>query len=155
MKNVPGDVSHSSFSIHSSPSSPFISLFYISHSSFSIHSMFHSSISSHLTKFWLDRIGGCWVLVVAFRWWVSVVELNRWPALVVGFFGVCWIHLVVGFSACWISLMVRFGACWVCLVAGFRDGLFGSWGFVGNRVLVVARFCSLWWWLCRVSLCFL
>ena len=59
---------------------------HVSHSSFSIHSMFRSSISFHLTKFWLDRIGGCWVLVVAFRWWVSIVELNRWLALVVGFF---------------------------------------------------------------------
>ena len=66
---------------------------HVSHSSFSIHSMFCSSISSHLTKFWLDRIGGCWVLVVAFRWWVSVVELNRWPALVVGFF-----QCLLGFS---------------------------------------------------------
>ena len=68
------------------------------------------------------------------------MELNRWPALVVGFFSVCWIHLVVGFGACWISLVVRFGACWVCLVAGFRDGLFGSWvslvaGFGGGRVV--------------------
>ena len=34
--------------------------------------------------------------------------------------------------------MVRFGAYWVCLVAGFRDGLFGSW------VSFVAGF---WWWL--------
>ena len=88
--------------------------------------MFRSSISSHLTEFWLDRIGGCWVLVVAFLWWVSVVELNRWLAL------------VVGFDAYLISLVVRFGACWVCLVAGFRDGLFGSW------VSLVAGF---WWWL--------
>ena len=31
-----------------------------------------------------------------------------------------------------------FSACWVCLVAGFRDGLFGSW------VSLVAGF---WWWL--------
>ena len=34
--------------------------------------------------------------------------------------------------------MVRFCACWVCLVAGFRDGLFGSW------VSLVVGF---WWWL--------
>ena len=35
---------------------------------------------------------------------------------------------------------MRFGAYWVCLVAGFRDGLFGSWaslvpGFSGGWVL--------------------
>ena len=34
--------------------------------------------------------------------------------------------------------MVGFGVCCVCLVAGFRDGLFGSW------VLLVVGF---WWWL--------
>ena len=69
--------------------------------------MFRSSISSHLTKFWLDRIGGCWVLVVAFRWWVSVVELNRWLALVVVFF--------------WCLLDQFGGEIW-CLL-----GLFGAW----------------------------
>ena len=53
-----------------------------------------SSISSHLTKFWLDQISGCWVLVMAFRWWVSILELNQWPTLVVGCFDVCWIRLV-------------------------------------------------------------
>ena len=54
----------------------------------------HSSIFSHLTKFWLDQISGCWVLVMAFRWWVSILELNQWPTLVVGCFDVCWIRLV-------------------------------------------------------------
>ena len=100
--------------------------------------MFRSSISFHLTKFWLDRIGGCWVLVVAFRLWSWIGGWLWWWVS----FDVCWIHLVVGFGACWISLVVRFGACWVCLVAGFRDGLFGS------RVLVVAGFYSRWWWSC-------
>ena len=66
------------------------------------------------------------------------MELNQWPALVVGFFDVCWIRLVVGFGGCWINLVVRFGACWVCLVAWFGDGLFSGW------VSLVAEF---WWWL--------
>ena len=66
------------------------------------------------------------------------MELNQWPALVVGFFDVCWIHLVVGFGGCWIYLVVRFGACWVCLVAWFGDGLFSGW------VSLVVKF---WWWL--------
>ena len=66
------------------------------------------------------------------------MELNQWPALVVGFFDVCWIRLVVSFGGCWINLVVRFGACWVCLVAWFDDGLFSGW------VSLVVEF---WWWL--------
>ena len=102
MKNVPGDVSHSSFSIPS---------------------MFRSSISSHLTKFWLDRIGGCWVLVVAFRWWVSVVELNRWPALVVGFFRCllgfgCGVESVADFGGWFFSVFVGSIWWWVLVLAG-------------------------------------
>ena len=78
--------------------------------------MFRSSIYSHLTKFWFDRIGGCWVLVVVFRWWVSVVELNRWPALVVGFFR-CLLDFSGGVSVVGFS-------CGVESVAGFSGGFF-------------------------------
>ena len=80
--------------------------------------MFRSSISSHLTKFWLDQIGGCWVLVVAFRWWVSVVELNRWPALVVCFF----LCLLDPFGGGFRCLLDQFGGEIWCLL-----GLFGGW----------------------------
>ena len=80
--------------------------------------MFHSSISSHLTKFWLDRIGGCWVLVVAFWWWVSVVELNRWLVLVVGFFR-CLLDPFDGGFRC---LPDQFGGEILCLL-----GLFDGW----------------------------
>ena len=118
MKNMPGACFpflflYSQFSIFAS-----ISLFYVSHSSFSIHSMFRSSISSHLTKFWLDRIGGCWVLVVAFRMWVSVVELNQWPALGVRFFR-C---LLDPFGGGFWWLLDQFGGEIKCLL-----GLFGGW----------------------------
>ena len=125
MKNVLGACFpflflYSQFSI-----SPSISLFYVSHSSFSIHSVFHSSISSHLTKFWLDRISGCWVLVVGFGcgvesvagfggrffsvfvgsiwWWVSVLAGSVW-----------WWDLVLAGSSWWLGFVMVF------LVVGFR-----------------------------------
>ena len=55
---------------------------------------------------------------MAFRWWVSIVELNRWPALVVDFFRCLLDPFGGGVS------VVGFG-CGVESVAGFVVGFFG------------------------------
>ena len=62
--------------------------------------------------------GVCWVLVVAFRWWVSIVELNRWLALVVCFF----LCLLDPFGGGFRCLLDQFGGEIWCLL-----GLFGGW----------------------------
>ena len=114
MKNISGDVSHSSFSTNSSPSLPL----YLS-STFPIPLSLFTACFAHLSLLiWLDQIGGFWVLVVAFRWWVLVVELNRWPALVVGFFRCLLDPFGGGF---WCLLDQFNGEIW-CLL-----GLFGGW----------------------------
>ena len=101
---------------------PSISLFYVSHFSLSIHNVFltHLSLLIWLSFGWIELV------VVGFWWWVSVVELNRWPVFCGGLFR----YLLDPFG----------GEIWWLL------GLFGGWVLV--MILLVAGFYSGWWWLC-------
>ena len=79
-----------------------------------------SSISSHLTKFWLDRIGGVfrlWSWIGGRLWWwvVSVFAGSVW----------WWLSVLAG-SVWWWDLVLARSFWWL--------------GFIGSQVLVVAGF---------------
>ena len=58
---------------------------------------------------------------------------------------------MAGFGGGFFSVFAGSIWWWVSMLAGSVWWL----GFVDSRVLVVARFCLMWWWSCRVSLRFL